>query len=640
MKEIFSKIKARTVLFLSVVGLFVLFLGAPSLSLKSVKANNDAGMECSRYDVNVTINDDRTVLIEERITIKFLTNRFTMFYKALPKDSIYTDFQVSCAGNDEFTFYVEEDPYYDEFIDLCMVGGAERGNVWTYDISYVMTPAGEDVKNGMRLDVVGGGTTFPLENVTVTVHFPDAPIECKRYLGGYGDERFETPTGWSSDGKTLVIHEDVLELVYNDTFEENTAEPITLEFTFENGVLDGFTATQMWTGRTWIVLLVGVLTLGVSLGLYFFGKHHRDLVPIVNIKAPQEMDPMKMGHLIDGAIDDEDVTSMLYYFASKGYLKIDFSNESDPVLIRGEGQGGFPAYLPSDAPAYQKTLFDGLFKNGKTRVALSELTNVYYATIDAAKLQLSVTKMKRYERKSLLGFWGGILLTALACALIPYLVGLFIYGGAYHSSAGIFSAIMVAIAGILWISIRDLEFKSSRKVVIGVLVAIYAITALVFIVFLAEHLLTDWEKGYMLVFTFFAEFFAYKTLSRTEDYNRILGDILGFKDFITVTEQDKIKFMLEENPELFYDILPYAQVLGVTNEWESRFDGLLLEPPTWAVGYSSSYHHARMYYSMRSAMRCMTIRPQNNNGRAGRSGGGSFGGFSGGGRGGGGFGGR
>lgn len=610
---------------------------------KTAKADSShSGMACSRYDVNVTVNTDRTVLIQESITIEFLTNEYTMFYKALPKDSIYTDIQATCSGNNEFTCYVEEDPYYDDFIDICMVGGAVKGAVWTYDISYVMSPAGEDVKNGMRLDVVGGGTAFPLNNVTVTVNFPDAPIECKRYLGGYGDERFEiVESGWSNGNKTLVIREDVLNLAYNDTFGERVAEPITLEFTFEEGVLDGFISTQVWTDRTWVTLLVGLFTLGGAIALYFFGKKYGEIVSVVNLKAPKEMDPMKMGYLIDGTINDEDVTSMLYYFASKGYIKIDFSDENDPVLIRQTGQGGFPVYLPNDAPAYQKTLLEGLFKGGKTQVAISELANAYYESIDTAKLQLAMQKTKRYEKKSLACFWGGILLSAIGCFLAPFLACFLCYGAHYPTSSGIFSAIVMGLAGLLWLSVKDLEFKASRKGVAVALVAIYLLGAIVYTLFFAEHILTDFEKLYSFGFSIVASFFAYKTLSREESYNRTLGDILGFKDFIAVTEQDKIEFALQENPELYYDILPYAQVLGVTDEWENRFKELLIQPPRWAVGYSTpTFHHYYMYRSMRTAMRSMTVRPQNESGRAGRSGGGGFGGFSGGGRGGGGFGGR
>ena len=57
------------------------------------------------------------------------------------------------------------------------------------------------------------------------------------------------------------------------------------------------------------------------------------MITVVNITAPDEMDPMKMGKWIDGAVNNEDITSMIYYFANKGYLKIDLTDEDDPKLI-------------------------------------------------------------------------------------------------------------------------------------------------------------------------------------------------------------------------------------------------------------------------------------------------------------------
>jgi uncharacterized membrane protein len=116
---------------------------------------------------------------------------------------------------------------------------------------------------------------------------------------------------------------------------------------------------------------------------------------------------------------------------------------------------------------------------------------------------------------------------------------------------------------------------------------------------------------------------------------------LGFKDFIVVTEEDRIKFMLEENPELYYRVLPYAQVLGVTDEWTDKFKNILIEKPSWAYGVDYSvFDYMMINRTMRLATRTMTVRPQNASASAGRTGGGSFGGFSGGGRGGGGFGAR
>jgi len=103
------------------------------------------------------------------------------------------------------------------------------------------------------------------------------------------------------------------------------------------------------------------------------------------------------------------------------------------------------------------------------------------------------------------------------------------------------------------------------------------------------------------------------------------------------TEEDKIKFMLEENPELYYHILPYAQVLGVSDEWEKKFAKLLMQPPTWCVSTRMTvFDYMILNRCMRRATLSMLMRPQKKP-TVGRSGGGgSFGGFGGGGRGGGG----
>ena len=119
-----------------------------------------------------------------------------------------------------------------------------------------------------------------------------------------------------------------------------------------------------------------------------------------------------------------------------------------------------------------------------------------------------------------------------------------------------------------------------------------------------------------------------------------LENILGFKEFIVVTEEDKIKTMLEVNPELYYKVLPYAQVLGVTDEWEGKFKKLLVQPPSWSVASDMDWFdwyvlHRCINRSMTSAMIRMAASAASSSvGRSG--GGGSFGGFGGGGFGGGG----
>ena len=156
--------------------------------------------------------------------------------------------------------------------------------------------------------------------------------------------------------------------------------------------------------------------------------------------------------------------------------------------------------------------------------------------------------------------------------------------------------------------------------------------------------MTEYEKIVLCIGIFLACFLTQGALSYTEKYLSVLGDILGFKDFIVMTEEDKIKFMLEENPALYYHVLPYAQVLGVTKEWEDKFRRLTLQPPSWYEGPRMTvfdYYILDRYLtrSMVSAMaRAAASAASKTVGKSG--GGGSFGGFGGGGFGGGGGGAR
>ncbi len=633
MKEKFCwRIRKITLLFVVFLASLA-FLLPLNFSTEKASAYSSPSLKCYSYDVEITVNSDRTINIRERIDVEFLKSGFTMFYKSLPKDSKYSNIQASCDGNDNFSYYVDDNPDFSEFIDICCVGNAGKGNRWTYDISYVMEPVGEDVKDGMRLDVVGFGSPFELNDVTVTINFPEKPISCDRYVSGaYGsDEKQAVTEGWSADEKTLVIYEENLPLVYNDEYGEITAEGITLEFVFEKGVLDSFFATQIITERTWIVFLLGLLAIGLSVGGYFLGKKPSEIVSVVNIKAPDEMDPMKMGFLIDGSVNDEDVTSMIYYFADKGYLTIDFTNEDDPIL-------NHKTDLPNDAPIYQKTLFEGLFKIGSS-VPVSALKEKYYESVDAAKLQLAMKKIPRYDKKSVACFLFSSVFAALAGVLSLVVAGLIYIGGDYAPLDGIGYAIMFVFSALFLWAMKDLQFKRSRWGMFGAVIAVYAIGFLIQILLVGKQVFTGFEMGYLCALTLVAQLIGYFTLSRTETYNETLGDILGFKDFIVVTEEDKIKFMLEENPELYYKILPYAQVLGVTNEWTDKFKNILIEQPNWAVGFST-YDYLLINRSMRLATRSMTLRPQNSGSSVGRTGGGGVGGYSGGGRGGGGFGAR
>ena len=114
---------------------------------------------------------------------------------------------------------------------------------------------------------------------------------------------------------------------------------------------------------------------------------------------------------------------------------------------------------------------------------------------------------------------------------------------------------------------------------------------------------------------------------RTKAGNQVYGQILGFKEFIKKAELDRLKMLVEENPSYYYDIMPYAYVLGLSDQWIENFETMHMPEPDWYSG-RDPFGDAVFYSMVRSANACATA-PET-------SGGGSSGGFSGGGSGGGG----
>lgn len=119
---------------------------------------------------------------------------------------------------------------------------------------------------------------------------------------------------------------------------------------------------------------------------------------------------------------------------------------------------------------------------------------------------------------------------------------------------------------------------------------------------------------------------------RTKAGNQVYGQILGFKEFIKKAELDRLKMLVEENPSYYYDIMPYAYVLGLSDQWIANFETMHLPEPDWYSG-RDPFGDAIFYSMVRSANACATA-PETSGG--GSSGGFSGGGFSGGGSGGGG----
>jgi len=71
---------------------------------------------------------------------------------------------------------------------------------------------------------------------------------------------------------------------------------------------------------------------------------------------------------------------------------------------------------------------------------------------------------------------------------------------------------------------------------------------------------------------FVTGFFAIFTSRKTSYGEMIKAKILGFRNYLNTAEKNQLNALVEEDPDYFYNILPYTYVLGISKKWIETFE--------------------------------------------------------------------
>ncbi|MDE7086888.1 MAG: DUF2207 domain-containing protein, partial [Clostridia bacterium] len=384
------------------------------------------------------------------------------------------------------------------------------------------------------------------------------------------------------------------------------------------------------------VIIAACVLLAVLCALKFLVFNKDGLTPVVNVEAPDDMDPLKMGKLIDNRVDKSDVTSLIYYWANKGYIKINMDNQSDIELIR------IYKNLPPQSPSYQKIMYEGLFKRGDS-VKINSLTNSFYTTVEAVTRKVNTESGKLYDGKSMSAAVLFAVLGALLMAVTP--IVMCFLNLTILTITPLFVVIPAFIVFAVTLAVRYNRLKLGKgKLALAYLgiAVLSAVCVAVYVFFVPSYIVEVLPKIILGAAGFAIVMLSTLLVSRTEKYTQKLNKIVGFRNFILYAEKNRLETMLEQNPEFYYQILPYAIVLGVSDIWENKFAALTVTPPNWVVGsrHDTLFNFMVFNAAIRTVNTRMTtafiFRPSSGSFSGGGSHGGSFGGFSGGGHGGGG----
>lgn len=380
-----------------------------------------------------------------------------------------------------------------------------------------------------------------------------------------------------------------------------------------------------------ISIICSVLALAAAAIMWYKVGRDDPVIDVLEFYPPDGLNSLETALVYRGKASKNDVVSLIVYLANKGYLTI--REETDEGIFGMKKESFcFVKEKEYDGKNASEFLFlDGMFAKGRI-VRKSWLENSFYKTVNKILRVANAKKnmQKIFEKNSINKTWFLYLLmigTILFSLLPPVL---YVCGG--HISSNMLLSVLFPIVGV--ITVFALVVRDSNIVsVIFALIWGAGFAGMPILLVLWPAIQT--KRIFVITFAIGVisvagvAFFTKIMPKRTPYGTELLGRIMGFKRFLEISEKERLEAMVAENPNYFYDILPYAYVLGVSDEWMEKFEPIAVEPPNWYRGHRSTYFNMHQFNhfmrsTMTSASRSMTSSPRSSGG--GHSGGGSGGG--------------
>ncbi len=596
-----------------------------------------------QYDVNITVNENNTLDIIETITAYFKEPKHGII-RTIPLKNTVTRLDGTTSKNYAQITNVDVDNEYtitkNDGVYKLKIGSADQTVTGAnkYSIKYTYNLGKDSSKNYDELyfNIIGNEWDTAIGNITFTINMPKDFDSSK--LG------FSSGKLGSTDNSNIryTVNNNIISGSYEGILSKEAALTIRCELPEGYFVDAGYKIGMIG----YLIIVVPLLCFIASVFLWY--KYGRDekAVETVEFYPPKDFNSLEIGFLYKGRANNKDVTSLLVYLANLGYIKIS-ETEKKSIFTRSSGYKITKLKDYDGEDINEKIFLEGLFNRkakikalfGKkdesneteiTEVTAADLYDNFYKTMNRilANVNLKENVYQIFEKSSSnksIFIYLMIIITYCMITIPPFVMT---------------SEINLLPAGLLLPCIGFIFFphmivgKTSMqtKIVAGLLMILFGIVPCgisvlpvlkINVIFLIGYIL-----GIIYIFTMVA---CLEYLPKRTPYgNELLGKLRGFKNFLETAEKNKLEAMVNETPTYFYDILPYAYVLGVSDTWMKKFESIATQAPSWYDSpnvFDMTTFETFVNNTMNSAQNAMSSYPSSDS----SSGGGLSGGGSGGG---------
>lgn len=580
------------------------------------------------YDIDVKVNENNTFDITETITANFYIRKHGII-RTIPLKNTIERLDGSTSTNRVKITNLQVNNEYSKSNSngnlSIKIGNQDTyvTGLQKYVIKYTYDIGTDPVKNADEFyyNLIGTEWDTSISNISFSITMPK---EFDASSLGFSSGRY----GYTdNDSVSYSVNGNTISGIYADTLPAGNG--LTVRLTLPDSYFVGARDNKT---DYYIIIGICLFIVFIAFVLWLLFGRDKPVIETVEFYPPEGYNSAELAFLYKGETDDKAIVSLLIYLASKGYLKIEetenkalFASTKDFTIYKLKEYDG--------TNEIEKLFFNGLFRT-RSAVTSSDLTNRFYITVNRIKklLNKKENKTKIFDKKSL----------RLKKLIIPMMLIIFVLITAKSFyDAGMLSELPIALIfpGIgfsLMISILTSRGPISTKIFIVIWGLLFGgmptFLIILPVIFSNPISAITYFIGILCIIVLYV--FRKIILKRTPFGLEILGKIKGFKRFLETAEKDQLEAMVEKEPEYFYNILPYTYALGVSDKWVEQFENIAVEPPTWYysnTAFSVYSFGAFMNSTMTSVNTSMTSRPSSSG-----SGGSSGGGFSGGGSGGGG----
>ncbi|HAN10799.1 MAG TPA: hypothetical protein DCP90_09355 [Clostridiales bacterium] len=321
------------------------------------------------------------------------------------------------------------------------------------------------------------------------------------------------------------------------------------------------------------------------------------VVKTMMFHPPANLNPSEIGYIYNKNVNNKDITSFIIYWASKGFINI--KEEVAPLVVGFKFKKYYLTKIKGieTNDSYERNLFDGMFKYASGNVLdISNLQDKFYRDVNKAKKSVKSKVNKEVDvydksfRKMILII---IIISSAVFGIATYDIFLSLIGNIEESIKTSIYITIFQTAFFVLFTIKLRDAISDRDVYTKIIDIISMIVIILLTGIIASLIVKAYpfaiESGSMLltysILHIINMFLVFNTFKLTKGGTIILGEILGFKEFLDISEKEQLDALADETASYFYSILPYAIVLDGTNKWAYKFNDLVSEPPSW---YSSN----------------------------------------------------